>query len=171
MHPICGVIEPRGPESPILLSEIIMIEKSKIEKLVNEFIKGTDIFLVEVKVNNTNRIRVFADTKKGISIDECVEIHRHIEKNLDRNTEDYELQISSPGINMPFSVIEQYYKNEGKHVEVIDKEGSCFKGSLKNVTDGGFELVTEVKTRGKSKELKEISFNFDEIKSTKELLQ
>jgi ribosome maturation factor RimP len=148
-----------------------MIEKGKIEKLVNEFIKGTNIFLVDVKVNNANKIRVFADTKKGISIDECVELHRHIEKHLDRNTEDYELQISSPGINMPFSVIKQYYKNEGKQVEVIDKEGSRFTGSLKNVTDGGFELETEVKTRGKFKEMKEISFNFDEIKSTKELLK
>lgn len=148
-----------------------MIEKGKIEKLVNEFIKGTNIFLVDVKVNNANKIRVFADTKEGISIDECVELHRHIEKHLDRNTEDYELQISSPGINMPFSVIKQYYKNEGKQVEVIDKEGSRFTGSLKNVTDGGFELETEVKTRGKFKEMKEISFNFDEIKSTKELLK
>jgi ribosome maturation factor RimP len=148
-----------------------MIEKGKIEKLVNEFIKGTNIFLVDVKVNNANKIRVFADTKKGISIDECVELHRHIEKHLDCNTEDYELQISSPGINMPFSVIKQYYKNEGKQVEVIDKEGSRFTGSLKNVTDGGFELETEVKTRGKFKEMKEISFNFDEIKSTKELLK
>lgn len=148
-----------------------MIEKNKIEKLVNEFIKGTDIFLVDINVNNANRIRVFADTRKGITIDECAELHRHIEKHLDRNNEDYELQISSPGINMPFSVIEQYYKNEGKQVEVIDKEGVRFTGSLINVTDGGFELETEVKTKGKSSELKEISFNLDEIKSTKELLK
>ena len=148
-----------------------MIEKNKIEKLVNEFIKGTDIFLVVINVNNANRIRVFADTRKGITIDECAELHRHIEKHLDRNNEDYELQISSPGINMPFSVIEQYYKNEGKQVEVIDKEGVRFTGSLINVTDGGFELATEVKTKGKSSELKEISFNLDEIKSTKELLK
>lgn len=148
-----------------------MIEKNKIEKLVNEFIKGTDIFLVVINVNNANRIRVFADTRKGITIDECAELHRHIEKHLDRNNEDYELQISSPGINMPFSVIEQYYKNEGKQVEVIDKEGVRFTGSLINVTDGGFELETEVKTKGKSSELKEISFNLDEIKSTKELLK
>jgi len=154
-----------------LLSEITMIEKSKIEKLVNEFIKETNIFLVDIKVDNANRIRVFADTKNGINIDECVELHRHIEKHLDRNTEDYELQVSSPGVDMPFSVIEQYYKNEGKKVEVINKEGLRFTGSLKNVTNGGFELETEVKTRGKLKELKELSFNFDEIKSIKELLK
>ncbi len=154
-----------------MLSEITVIEKRKIEKLVNEFIKGTDIFLVDVKVNNANRIKVFADTMKGININECVDLHRFIEKNLDRNTEDYELQISSPGINIPFGVIEQYFKNEGKQVEVVDKQGLRFTGSLKNVTSGGFELQTEIKTKAKVKEKKEISFNFDEIKSTKELLK
>lgn len=153
-----------------MLSEFTMIEISKIEKLVNEFIKGTDIFLVAVRVSSANRIMVFVDTMKGINIDECVALHRHIEKNLNRNTEDYELQISSPGIDMPFGIIEQYYKNEGKQVEVVNNEGSRFTGSLKNVTNGGFELETEVKIKGKVKEMKDISFNFDQIKSTKELL-
>lgn len=152
-----------------MLSEFMMIEKSKIEKIVNEFIKGKDIFLVSVKVSSSNRIMVFIDTMKGIIIDECVALHRHIEKNLDPDTEDYELQISSPGIDMPFGVIEQYYKNEGKQVEVVDNEGSRFTGCLKNVTIGGFELETELKIKGKAKERKDISFNFDQVKSTKEL--
>lgn len=152
-----------------MLSEFMMIEKSKIEKIVNEFIKGKDIFLVSVKVSSSNRIMVFIDTMKGIIIDECVALHRHIEKNLYPDTEDYELQISSPGIDMPFGVIEQYYKNEGKQVEVVDNEGSRFTGCLKNVTIGGFELETELKIKGKAKERKDISFNFDQVKSTKEL--
>ena len=152
-----------------MLSEFMMIEKSKIEKIVNEFIKEKDIFLVSVRVSSSNKIMVFVDTMKGIIIDECVALHRHIEKNLDPNTEDYKLQISSPGIDMPFGVIEQYYKNEGKQVEVVDNEGSCFTGSLKNVTNGGFELETEVKIKGKAKERKDISFNFDQVKSTREL--
>jgi len=152
-----------------LLSELMMIEKSKIEKIVNELIKEKDIFLVSVKVSSSNRIMVFVDTMKGIIIDECVALHHHIEQNLDPDIEDYELQISSPGIDIPFGVIEQYYKNEGKQVEVVDNEGSRFTGSLKNVTNGGFELETEVKIKGKSKERKDISFNFDQVKSTKEL--
>jgi ribosome maturation factor RimP len=147
----------------------MMIEKSKIEKIVNEFIKGKDIFLVSVRVSSSNRIMVIVDTMKGIIIDECVALHRHIEKNLDPDTEDYELQISSPGIDMPFGVIEQYYKNEGKQVEVVDNEGSRLTGYLKNVTIGGFELETEVKIKGKAKERKDISFNYDQVKSTKEL--
>jgi len=147
-----------------------MIEKDHIEKLVNEFVKGTSIFIVSVKTSSANRITVLADTLKDITIDECASIHRHIEKNLDRNIEDFELQVSSPGLDMPFAVIEQYYKNEGKKVEVTDNDGEKFSGTLRNVTSGGFELETEVKVKGKGKGINELSFNFDQVKATREIL-
>jgi ribosome maturation factor RimP len=147
-----------------------MIEKQKIQSLVEEFINGTGLFLVAVKVSSANRITVLADKNDGITIDECAAIHRHIEKNLDREIEDFELQVSSPGLDLPFGVIEQYHKNEGRKVEVIDNDGSKFDGKLKNVTEGGFELETELKIKGKTKELKDISFNYDQIKSTRVIL-
>lgn len=147
-----------------------MIEKSNIEKLINEFIKGTGLFLVAVKVSSSNKITVLADTLKGITIDECASLHRHIMNSLDRDADDFELQVSSPGLDMPFGVIEQYYKNQGKKVEVVDNEGAKLTGVLKNVTSGGFELETEVKVKGKTKEIKEQSFNFDQVKSTRVIL-
>lgn len=147
-----------------------MIEKQKIQGLVEEFTKGTGLFLVAVKVSNANRITVLADKNEGITIDECAAIHRHIENGLDRDIEDFELQVSSPGLDAPFGVIEQYFKNEGKKVEVIDDEGSKYMGKLKNVTEGGFELETEIKTKGRTIELKDISLNFDQIKSTRVIL-
>ena len=147
-----------------------MIEKQKIQGLIEEFIKGTALFLVAVKVSNANRITVLADKKDGITIDECAAIHRHIEEGLDRETEDFELQVSSPGLDTPFTVIDQYFKNEGKKVEVTDNDGSKYTGKLKNVTEGGFELETEIKTKGKTIEHKDISFNFEQIKSTRVIL-
>lgn len=147
-----------------------MTDRTKIEQLVNGFIKGTGLFLVAVKVSSSNKITVLVDTKEGITIDQCVELHRYLENNLDRNVEDYELQVSSPGLEMPFGVIEQYYKNEGSKVEVITNEGLKQTGVLKNVTTGGFDLETEIKVKGKTKEIKEISFNFDQIKSTKKVI-
>jgi ribosome maturation factor RimP len=147
-----------------------MIDKNYIEKFVNEFINGSDIFLVAVKVSSANRIIVLADTMKDITIDQCAAIHRHLEKNLDREIEDFELQVSSPGLDVPFAVIDQYRKNEGKKVEVTDNDGTKYSGILKNVTNGGFELETEVKVKGRMKEIKEISFNFDQVKSTKAIL-
>jgi ribosome maturation factor RimP len=147
-----------------------MIEKQSIQGLVEEFMKGTGLFLVAVKVSSANRITVLADKNEGITIDECAAIHRHIENNLDREKEDFELQVSSPGLDLPFGVIEQYYKNEGRKVEIIDNEGSKYTGKLKNVTEGGFELETEFKIKGKTKELKDVSFNFEQIKSTRVIL-
>ncbi len=163
-------MRPRGPKSPILLSYAKMIDKGKIEKSVKEFISGTDIFLVSVKVTSSNKITVLADRKEGITIDDCVALHRHIEKIFDRDSEDYELQVSSPGLEMPFLVIEQYLKNQGKKVNVITNDGIKYFGILKNVTKGGFDLETELKIKGKAKETKDIPFNFDQIKSTKILL-
>ena len=147
-----------------------MIEKQTIQGLVEEFIKGTGLFLVTVKVSSSNRITVLADKNEGITIDECAAIHRLIEKSLDREKEDFELQVSSPGLDLPFVVFEQYLKNEGKKVEVTDNEGSKLIGKLKNVTKGGFELESEIKVKGKTKELKDISFNLNQIKSTRVIL-
>src|SRR5664279_140850 len=130
-----------------------MIEKQKIQELIEEYIKGKELFLVSVKVSSGNRIIVLADKKDGITIDECAAIHRHIENGLDRDVEDFELQVSSPGLDLPFSVIEQYLKNEGKKVEVVDNDGTKYTGKLKNITPGGFELETDIKIKGKAPEL------------------
>ncbi len=147
-----------------------MIDRTRIERLVREYVSGTNLFLVAVKVNSSNRITVLADRNEGITIDECAGLHRYLEKNLDRNIEDFELQVSSPGLDLPFLVIEQYYKNEGHKVAVVDNEGLKYTGIMKNVTKGGFDLETEINSKGKPKEVKEIPFNFDQIKSAKTVL-
>ncbi len=147
-----------------------MVEKQYIKGLVEEFLKETGQFLVAVKVSSSNRITVLIDKNAGITIDECAAVHRYIETNLDREKEDFELQVSSPGLDAPFLVLEQFYKNEGRRVEVVDNDGLKFAGKLKNVTDGGFEIEAEIKVKGKTREMKDISFNFDQILSTKVIL-
>ena len=147
-----------------------MIEKQKIQELVQEHIQGTTLFLVSVKVSSANRIIVLADKKDGITIDEIAGIHRHIESGLNRETEDFELQVSSPGLDLPFVVLDQYYKNEGRKVEVVDCDGVKYTGKLKNVTPGGFEIESEVKVKGKKPEMSDISFNFEQIKTTRVIL-
>ena len=123
-----------------------------------------------VKVSNANRIMILADKNEGITIDECAAIHRHIENGLDREVEDFELQVSSPGLDTPFVVYRQYLKNEGRKVEVTDIDGIKCSGILKNITEGGFEIEAEIKSKGKKAELKDISFNFEQIKSTRIIL-
>lgn len=144
-----------------------MISRERVEELVRGFVQGTDLFLVAVKVSNANKITVLADSFNGLTIDDCVKIHQYLEANLDRSVEDYEMEVSSPGLESPFRVQEQYEKHEGKRVIVLAKDGTRYEGVLKNVTVGGFDLDVEHKVRGKGKEIEENSFNFDEIKSVK----
>jgi hypothetical protein len=75
---------------------------------------------------------------------------------------------------MPFLVLQQYYKNEGWQIEVIDTDGEKYSGILKNVTAGGFELETGTKSKsgskGKPAEIKDISFNYEQVKSAREIV-
>lgn len=147
-----------------------MIDKKKIEEIAKRFIEGTGLFIVAVRVSSTGRITVLADRKEGITIDECIELSRFIESNLDRDSEDFELQVSSPGIDMPFLVWEQYSKNEGREIEVTDTSGETVKGILKNVTPGGFELEISTRKKGVT-ETRELSYNFEQVKTAKEILK
>lgn len=150
-----------------------MMEKSDIYQLVNEYLKDTDCFIVDIRVSSTGKITVLFDKKTGgLMVEDCVKLSKYIESKFDREQEDYELQVSSPGLEMPFLVHEQYLKNQGRQVEVTDNEGLKYSGVLKNVTRGGFEIESEVRIKGKGKVMQktDISFNFDQIKSVRAII-
>lgn len=150
---------------------IDMINKEIVKNVVNSFIAGTDIFLVELKVSTTNTISVLLNKPSGITIEECARLSRQIETKLDREQEDFELKVSSPGLNTPFRVREQYEMSIGKPVEVVDNEGKKTLGILKNVEGEGFEIEAEKVKNKKNKTLEQISFNFDEVKTVKEIIK
>lgn len=165
----------RGQQSPILLSILKMITKQKILDIIDKRLNQQDIFLVDININSVNKIEVFIDSKKGISLDECIEISRIIESELGENSEDFELEISSPGLSQPFKVIEQYKKNIDNEVEVLLKDGLKNTGKLISVLEKGITVETEklIKegSRNKKKKIKEqIFIDFKEIKHTKEVL-
>ena len=94
-----------------------MITDEAIIELLEQHIQGTDIFLVEVAVKTGNVIQIHVDRPDGISIEECVKISRHLNEKLDREVEDFSLEVSSPGLNAPFRVKQQYEKNTGRMIE------------------------------------------------------
>ncbi len=147
-----------------------MITKDHIRKLAEEHISGTGIFLVDVRLSSTGRITVLIDRPEGVRIDDCASLSRFISNTLGDEGGDYELNVSSPGLDMPLLVAEQYLKNEGRMVEVVTNEGNREKGVLMNVTKGGFDL--RVDTRQKNKEItSEIrSFNFEDVKTVKVII-
>jgi len=123
-----------GLWSPILLT-VKMITEEQIIDLVHEHIQGSDIFLVEAVVKPGNLIRVHVDRPDGISIGECAAISRFLNGQLDREVEDYSLEVSSPGISAPFKVVQQYEKNVGRTIEVRLKDGERLEGRLERVDE------------------------------------
>ena len=148
-----------------------MVDKKKITAFVKEQLDES-MFLVEVTVNASNVIKVFIDSFDGLTIDQCVQISRELEQNLDRDKEDFELQVSSPGLSEPFRVKEQYLKNVGHDVEIVTTEGVKLEGELLDAGDEGILLKTAKRERvggHKKKQLivKEHQLKYGEIKSAK----
>ena len=149
-----------------------MITKEKIQEIVSAAIEEKEAFIVDLSVSPSNRINMLIDSVKGFTIDDCVEVSRLIESKLDRDVEDFELEVSSAGLSEPFKVKEQYQKNLGEEVETITKEGIKIKGVLSDVTDTDFEIEESkmVKVEGKKKKQNVIEkhrFAYDQVKSTK----
>ena len=147
-----------------------MINKSTIEEIIREHITGTDIFIVDITVSPGNIIHLFLDKPDGISINECTAINRHIISRLDKDIEDYELEVSSPGLGLPFKVVQQYQKNLGRDVELVLNNGLKIKGKLIEASHERIEIEEQKKVRGESKKKAELitvitSYLMSEIKS------
>ncbi|HUQ67539.1 MAG TPA: hypothetical protein VM101_15360 [Flavitalea sp.] len=127
-------------------------------------------FLVEVKIRPTNNVKVFLDGDKGISIEKCISYNRQLYKLLESSDlfppDDFSLEVSSPGLDEPLKLMRQYYKNTGRKVEVLLKDGVKTEGVMKQVTQSGI-IVEETRGKNKKKEVIEHNFSFDLIKSTK----
>ena len=110
-----------------------MIAKKEIIRLAQERINELDNgnYLVDVNISSKNAINVRMDNLQGgVSVKDCVSVSRNIEHNLDREREDFELQVSSPGIDQPFMVQQQYLKNVGRNVTVNTYSEEIFTGEL-----------------------------------------
>ena len=84
-----------------------MIEKSIVKSLVETWLEGKDYFLVDIEISQDNKIVVEIDHADGVWIEDCVELSKFIEDHLDRDKEDFELEVGSAGLGQPFKVPEQ----------------------------------------------------------------
>lgn len=152
-----------------------MIEKNIVKQIVEEWLQDKDYFLVDVSVSNDNRIVVEIDHAEGVWIEDCVELSRFIESKLDREKEDFELEVGSAGIGQPFKVHQQYVNHLGKDVEVLTLDGVKYQGELHEVNDDTFSILRTVKKKeegAKRPRMVEelVIFRYDEIKYTKYLI-
>lgn len=148
-----------------------MADQNSIEHHLEGIIAGKDIFLVGVKVDNNNKIIVHIDTPVGISIGDCARVSRELEEKLDRDREDFALEVSSPGLDSPFRVIEQYQKNVGKRINLVKTDGEKLEGVLKKTGENGIVLEMTRGRKGQPKNPELLELSFAEIESGRASIQ
>lgn len=152
-----------------------MISKEKVREIVEGWLVDKEYFLVDVAVSVDNCVSVEIDHADGVWIEDCVQLSRHIEANLSRDEEDYELEVGSAGIGQPFKVLQQYVNHIGKEVEVLARDGKKYRGVLTRVEDTDFAVVVKVKEKPEGAKRpvmvdREYTWKYDEIKYTKYLI-
>ena len=152
-----------------------MIDKRIVSGIVNEWLEDKEYFLVDVAVSSDDKIVVEIDHAEGVWIDDCVELSRFIESKLDREEEDYELEVGSAGIGQPFKVLQQYLIHIGQEVEVLTKQGQKLEGLMKDANEENFTVTIQKKVKpegAKRPKLvdEDVTFTYEEIKYTKYLI-
>lgn len=152
-----------------------MIDKTKVRQLVEERIEELDngLFIVELSVSSTNVIQVELDKHEGgVSVDDCVRVSRNVEHNLDREAEDFELHVSSAGLDKGLRVLAQYKKNVRRNVKVKLVEKGSIEGELISADENEIVVRTTRKERIEGRKKKETIVEdkvipMEQIKETK----
>jgi ribosome maturation factor RimP len=151
-----------------------LYSREKIESVINPVLEQSGLFLVELSIGTNNIIKVLIDSEEGVSVDECVKVSRNLESALDRDEEDFELMVSSPGVGEPLKVFKQYIQNIGRTVEVATKGNETYKGELLEADENSILLRIEKNIKKGKKKVKQIEENrisFKEIMTTRVIIK
>ncbi|MDD3077840.1 MAG: ribosome assembly cofactor RimP [Paludibacter sp.] len=153
-----------------------MISKNTVNQIIENYLENTGYYLVDLNISQDNRITVEVDSFEGVSLDFCIELNKYIESQLDRDIEDFELEVSSAGLTAPFKVVKQYEKNIGKEVEVLTKDGKKLTGIISSVQPESFILQIEktIKPEGAKRKTtvqESTTFNYSDLKYTKYIIR
>ncbi|MCB0408845.1 MAG: ribosome assembly cofactor RimP [Flavobacteriales bacterium] len=132
-----------------------MITKEQILNLIEDKLTERALFLVDLEIAPGNQIKLEIDGPNGVTIKDCVDFSRQVEHNLDREAEDFELNVSSPGLDKPFRVFQQYQKNVGREVKVITNDDKTIKGELVKVEEDKIMVEYSFKQKIEGKKKKE----------------
>jgi len=151
-----------------------MITSETIRGRIENDLGAKGFFLIDIQVKPSGKIVVFVDNFGGITLDDCVSITQLIESKIDRNQEDYELEVSSPGLDNPLKLPFQYKKNAGRFLRVITLDGNTREGRIKEADDDKFilETVGMKKTEKKKEEnpAQFVEISYKAVKTAKLLI-
>jgi ribosome maturation factor RimP len=149
-----------------------MIDKQHIINLIEDRIRDdNDIFIVSVTVSSRNDINVVLDGDNGLNINRCIEVSRQIEQNLDRENEDFSLEVGTFPLGGALKMKRQYFKYIDKNVAIVLNDSSSLKGILRKMDENEVILEQEL-TKKKIKEGVDpmVKIPFSTIKETRALI-
>lgn len=116
--------------------------KTRVEELLQAFLQTRpDLFLVDLKVSVASDITIILDGDQGVSIQDCLDASRAIEFNIDREEQDFSLQVMSAGLSEPLALPRQFQKNIGRDLEILLEDATKIQGELASVDDEKITLI------------------------------
>jgi len=132
-----------------------MTFKEKVSKLLSDGLEEKpSVFLIDLTITDSFKIIVTLDGDNGVALQDCIDISRAIEHNLDREEQDFSLEVASAGVSAPLKHLRQYKKNIGRTLKVKTPDGEM-EGLLSEANDEMIVLeweAREPKKIGKGKE-------------------
>jgi ribosome maturation factor RimP len=148
------------------------MDQKKITDLIDEALAlNESLYLVDVSISTNNKIQIIVDGDNGVPLSECIRVSRSVENNLDREAEDFSLEVSTPDIAHPLKLKRQYIKNINRilKVKTADEE---IEGTLQEADDDKIVITwkaRELKPLGKGKVTvqKTVTIEYKDIKEAK----
>ena len=149
-----------------------MFKNTVQEILENALEERSDLFLIDLEVNESNAIKIKVDGDHGVSVEDCVFLSRAVEHSLDREVQDFSLEVTSAGATAPLKHLRQYKKNIGRALAVKTHDGETYEAVITKADNNVISL--EWKTReqkpvgkGKVTVLKQAEIAYNDIKEAK----
>ena len=132
-----------------------MTFKDKVNGLVVQgLLEKPSIFLIDLIITDSFKIIVNLDGDNGVALQDCIDISRTIENNLDREEQDFSLEVASVGVGSPLKMVRQYKKNVGRTL-IVKLATETIEAELVEANDNFIILswkAREPKKVGKGKE-------------------
>lgn len=147
-----------------------MMFKEKVNQLLQDaLLERPSLFLIELKISDDNKVNVILDGDNGVNLQDCIDISRAIENNMDREEFDFSLEVASAGVSRPLQMVRQYKKNIGRKLKVVTTTAEVIEAEITAATDEAVTLewkAREPKKVGKGKETveKKIDLPYTDIK-------
>ena len=147
-----------------------MMFKNKVQTLLDAALAEREhLFLIDLSINEANKISVVLDGDFGVNLQDCIDVSRAIENNLDREEQDFSLEVASAGVSSPLKLVRQFKKNIGRTLKVKTTSSEEVEAELTAADDEKITLewrAREPKKIGKGKETvdKKLELPYENIK-------